>query len=270
MKVKDVLLNMTVFSKYLNRFRNARIAYIQYRQNKVLLSRIKHLKGSHKGERCFIIGTGPSLTVEDLNLLKNEITFATNRIYEVFDKTDWRPTYYVNQDHTLIRTFTNEIKSVAATYKFVPIDYKDIFEGPEYYFYVLKHKEFYPNPAPFSSEIHKYLAQGFSVTYGAIQIALYMGFKEIYLLGIDHNYNVTRDATGKPVRAKASVQNYSKAISNYMDMNNLPRIEETTIAYETAEQISRKLGVRIFNATRGGKLEAFERVDFDKIVNRSL
>ena len=132
MKVKDVLLNMTVFSKYLNRLRNARIAYIQYRQNKVLLSRIMELKGSHKGERCFIIGTGPSLTVEDLNLLKNETTFATNRIYEVFDKTDWRPTYYVNQDHTLIRTFTNQIKSVTATYKFVPIDYKDIFEGPEY------------------------------------------------------------------------------------------------------------------------------------------
>jgi hypothetical protein len=53
-----------------------------------------------------------------------------------------------------------------------------------------------------------------------------------------------------------------------MDQNNLPRIEETTIAYETAEKLSAKYGVKIYNATRGGKLEAFERIDFDTIINK--
>ena len=51
-------------------------------------------------------------------------------------------------------------------------------------------------------------------------------------------------------------------------MKNLPRIEESTIAYETAEKISRKMGVRIYNATRGGKLDSFERVDFDLIKKK--
>ena len=52
------------------------------------------LKDIHKGGRGFIIGTGPSLQIEDLDLLKNEVTFACNKIYLAFNQTEWRPTYY--------------------------------------------------------------------------------------------------------------------------------------------------------------------------------
>lgn len=267
MSFKSFILNNQFVSKIVYRYINNRIANRQYRENRELLSKLKCLKGSQVGKRCFIIGTGPSLTVKDLNLLKGEVTFATNRIYELFDKTDWRPTYYVNQDHTLIKTFRDKIKAVDVDLKFLPIDYKDIFEGDSYRFFVLKHKEFYPDPAPFSYDIVKYLAQGFTVTYGAIQIAIYMGFTEIYLLGIDHNYNITRDAQGNPVRSAENSDNYPKGMPDYLNMANLPRVEETTIAYDTAEVISRKLGIRIYNCTRGGKLEAFERKNLETVIN---
>lgn len=114
----------------------------------------------------------------------------------------------------------------------------------------------------------KFLGQGYTVTYGAIQMAIYMGFSEIFLLGIDHNYNIIRDAKGRPLKKDDSCSNYPQGMSNYVDMKNLPRIEESTIAYETAEKISRKMGVRIYNATRGGKLDSFERVDFDLIKKK--
>lgn len=55
---------------------------------------LKTLKGIHAGKRCFIIGNGPSLCAEDLDKLKDEYTFAANRIYEIFYLTEWRPTYY--------------------------------------------------------------------------------------------------------------------------------------------------------------------------------
>ena len=55
---------------------------------------MRELKDKYKGQRCFVIGNGPSLTAEDLNLLKGEVTFASNRIYKMFEQTDWRPTYY--------------------------------------------------------------------------------------------------------------------------------------------------------------------------------
>ena len=37
------------------------------------------------------------------------------------------------------------------------------------------------------------------------------------------------------------------------------------VAFEFAEEYSKEHGFRIYNATRGGALEAFERVDFDSL-----
>lgn len=227
--------------------------------------RLQDLKNIHKGKRCFIVGTGPSLTINDLELLKNEITFAPNRIYELLNNTSWRPTYYLCQDHNIIKQFGDKIKSIDAELLFLPVEYVDEFLGDKFRFFVLRENEFYPDNADFSFCIDKYIAQGYTVTYGAIQLAFYMGFSEIYLVGVDHNYKIIRDASGRPTRSSAN-NNYSSGMTDYVNMNNLPRIEESTIAYETANKIAGKLGVKIYNATRGGCLEAFERVNLDNIV----
>ena len=268
MNIKELIKRTPIVSKWAFTYLNSRIARQQYRGNPEEMRKIAALQGIANGKRCFIIGTGPSLTVADLELLKDEDTFATNRIYELFPQTSWRPTYYVNQDHNLIHKFSDRIKSVDAELLFLPVDYKESFEGEKYRFFVLKHKEFYPHKAPFSTDISKFLAQGFTVTYGAIQIAIYMGFTEIYLLGIDHNYNISRDAKGRPVRVEQPGNSYTQGMHGYVNMNNLPRVEETTVAYETAEAVSKKLGVKIYNATRGGKLEVFERISLDEVVRR--
>lgn len=264
------LLNLIKWSPWLTkRIYNvlySNVAKKQLKENKEVLDKLKPLKGSHEGERCFIIGTGPSLRIKDLESLKNEYTFAPNRIFELFDKTDWRPTFYICQDHTIINKFRDQIKSVDCKLSFLPIDHKAEFEGDKFRFFVLREQLFYPESAPFSNDVSKSIGQGYTVTYGAIQMAMYMGFTEIYLLGVDHNYNVIRDAKGRPVKKSNSKINYSLGISEFMPMQNLPRVEESTIAYETAEKASRKKGVRIYNATRGGKLEAFERVNFDNII----
>ena len=52
--------------------------------------RLTNLQNIHKGKRAFILGNGPSLSIADLNKLKNEITFASNKIYLAFEKTDIR------------------------------------------------------------------------------------------------------------------------------------------------------------------------------------
>ena len=44
--------------------------------------------------------------------------------------------------------------------------------------------------------------------------------------------------------------------------------DESLSAYRAAEEMSYKRGIRIYNATRGGKLETFERVDFDEIFEK--
>lgn len=239
----------------------------QYFQNKSVCNELKKYKNMHKGKRCFIIGTGPSLTTEDLELLNDEITIASNRIFEIYPKTTWRPTYYMNQDFPLIRKYTEEICKLDAKGVFLPIEFKEEFAGRENVsHFVLRHRDFYPKDADFSRNIHVYLGQGFTVTYGAIQMARYMGFSEVYLLGIDHNYSISLNEKGIPV-VNEGVKDYFKGSTASNKGLNLPRIAESTVAYMTARKFADKQkNFTVYNATRGGKLEAFPRVDLNEVL----
>lgn len=239
----------------------------QYLQNRDACNAMKRFRGIHKGKRCFIIGTGPSLTVEDLELLRGEICIGSNRIFEIYPRTDWRPNYYMNQDCKLIEKFATEIRELKAQGIFLPMDIRDQFRDvPGMDFFVLRHKEFYPGEAEFSERLHHYLGQGFTVTYGAIQLARYMGFSEVYLLGIDHNYAVSLNEKGVPVM-QDGVQDYFKGSKASNQGLNLPRVVESTMAYMTARKYADKHSdFTVHNATRGGRLEAFERVKLEDVL----
>ena len=73
--------------------------------------RLKKYKGIHCGERCFIIGNGPSLSPQDLEMLRDEICFAANRIYDIYAQTTWRPTYYGIQDLFVLREISQEVEN---------------------------------------------------------------------------------------------------------------------------------------------------------------
>lgn len=267
MSIKEKLLNDSPFSSIIHSYLNQRSYKIQKEKYCDIVDKMKEYKDIHIGQRCFIIGTGPSLKPADLDTLMkhNEICFGSNRIYEVFEQTNWRPTYYSNQDFQLIEQSCECIKELKCERKFLPIDVKKFFEGEnDISYFVLKHKDYYPKNAEFSFDLTDYLGQGFTVSYGLIQIAKYMGFSEIYLLGIDHNYAISLNEKGVPVY-KDDTKDYFEGAKTTNQGINLPRVVESTIAYMTAEKVSRKNNFRVFNATRGGKLEAFERVDFDSL-----
>ena len=239
----------------------------QHLENLNVCNELRQYRNIHKDARCFIIGTGPSLTVEDLEKLKGEVTFGSNRIFEIFEQTDWRPTYYMNQDYQLICKFTEEIRNLRVKRKFMPIEAMKHFPGvSDTSYFVLRHKDFYPKYADFSTHLDRYMGQGFTVTYGAIQMAFYMGFSEVYLLGIDHNYSISLNEKGIPVMQN-DVEDYFKGSKASNAGLNLPRVVESTMAYMTARKFAdTHKNFKIFNATRGGKLEVFERVDLDSVL----
>ena len=51
--------------------------------------------------RCFVLGNGPSLALDNLDLLQNEVTFGVNQCELIYSKTTWRPTYWVCADRDL-------------------------------------------------------------------------------------------------------------------------------------------------------------------------
>ena len=85
---------------------------------------IRSLKNAFKGLRCFIIGNGPSLTPSDLDKIKNEVSFAANRIYYMFDKTEWRPTFYMCCDKEAIMMNFSSIVDLPVKTKFIEVTSK--------------------------------------------------------------------------------------------------------------------------------------------------
>lgn len=229
--------------------------------------KFKVIKNIKKGKRCFIIGNGPSLTVTDLNRLKKEDTFAVNRMYKIFDQTEWRPTFYCSQDSKVLEEVYEDLSPLFDICECVFLNSSIRLSNSKLekdnLFYLFVNLQDYIGTLPeFSNDICKGIYEGYTVTYACIQLAVYMGYSEIYLMGIDHNYNFTicKDGT---VKQDKSAANYMKGIEG--DMPYAPQLEKTTLAYRKARIVCDENGVIIKNATRGGKLEEFERINFEEL-----
>lgn len=232
--------------------------------------RLSSLYNSHKGEKCFVIGNGPSLKVEDLNEIckKGFATFATNRIFKVFEKTKWRPTYYVSEDILLMRDAQKIIKDMDVRKRFIPINlkwYEDVDIPNADYFYI-EYNEPMKETYGLSTNIPHCIRCRGTVTTTCLQLAIYMGFSEIYLLGVDHNFAKMFDKDGNVIIDHSIknhfVDDYDKGI-----IDQGFHVDEATEAYMDIERLSKKIGTFcVYNATRGGKLEVFERVDLDSIL----
>ena len=230
---------------------------------------MKKLHNTHVGESCFVIGNGPSLTAEDLNTIagNNIDSFAMNRIYKIFPQTDWRPTYYINTDWVLIRDVLDVVNTIPAKQKFFPIHhlYNESFRKQiknKYIFFLG-----YSDEMPYSIDCSECLKGVGTVTIASIQLAAHMGYRNIFLLGIDHNFDNIIDENGNTIINKGVrnyfVDDYDKDISNEVVHN----LGNTTRRYNEVQEYFPKHGVNILNATRVTKLEAFPKISFKEAIS---
>ena len=123
-RIKDIPQIRALVCPYLDRKRKR--SYDRYLRSPDHFY-LQTLKGIHEGKRCFVIGNGPSLCPEDLDLLCGEYTFAANRIYNIFDRTSWRPTYYLTVDCPMVPGRYEELLKHADElgHMFLRVDGKD-------------------------------------------------------------------------------------------------------------------------------------------------
>lgn len=225
---------------------------------------LRKLQNKFAGKRCFIIGNGPSLRAEDLEKLRDEYTFAFNRIYYIFDQTSWRPTFYCTQDAKIARASAAEIREKIQTpYLFAPVNlawYEGVDIETDYFFSPRQAGE---NVPEFREDIPHYVGVGNTVAYTAIQLAAYMGFSEIYLLGVDHSFRTYQDKNGCIVTDPNARDYFTDQYNQDKDQLFVPKLDVSTLSYMAAQAYAEKHPVTIYNATRGGKLEVFPRVEFD-------
>ncbi len=264
-KIKNIEIVRVLTFSFVNFIRISRKVFYRFTKD---ADKIRSLKGMYDGKRCFIIGNGPSLTADDLELLADEYCFASNRIYYMFHKTRWRPKCFLCMDSNVCSDIKNAIARLdiplvillteARKYH---IKNKHVVYANNYYpYFVHQYKRV---EVGFSQDVSKYFIAGETVTYNAIQLAVYMGFQEIYLVGVDNCYAKSQDARGRIV--------VDPNIRNYFDDLDTPeysiqRCDTVNAAYAKAKEYCDAHGSVIKNATRGGKLEIFPRVSLEEVM----
>jgi len=242
--------------------------------------RLKRLEGIHGDrERCFIIGNGPSITGQDLTLLKDEIVFVNNDFFMHDDYRRIDPTYhclcnvafyYENRlDEYRYNLLDEKTKNVI---KFLSLPMRDIVRQ---YGLFADHEIYYLNFAgdrrvwernEISLDIARqvYLGDTLIIDF-CLPLAYYMGFKYVYLLGCECDYKVdeAEDYSAGYFYDTSQVSNENRRSQDYLRKDWQQHI---FISYSVAKREFESRGRKIFNATRGGRLDVFERVEYESLI----
>lgn len=260
----DCLSIEAVFCTSSEKMNSVRIRMINFFKFNIPLYRndeLQRFRDIYNGGRCFVVANGPSLRMRDLQCLyeHNELCFGVNGIYNALKKTDWRPDFYVASDPNMLEYFGEDILALDLPYKFLGDTSKSFwkrkFPSNIYRFHLCATFDM-KSEIPFSEDVSSCTYDAGTVVHSVLQFAVYMGFKEIYIIGADCQL----------VAGKANHFN-----ENYCVIKNKKYILSTDLiiaGYEAAKKYADAHGIKIYNATRGGALEVFERVNFDEIFSK--
>ncbi len=221
---------------------------------------IREFENKFKDERCFIIGNGPSLRNTDLSKLKKEYTFGMNRIYLAFPEMKFSTSFFVSINDLVIEQTAADIQQLNMP-KFISWRSHRCFQpSPDLFFLYTT----YTGP-DFSKRATGRLWEGATVTFIALQLAFYFGFKEVVLIGVDHSFT-TKGKPNEMVTSQGDDPNHFN--SAYFGKGfrwQLPDLEMSEVAYRMARTAFEKNGRRVLDATVGGKLTVFPKVDYDRL-----
>jgi hypothetical protein len=242
--------------------------------------RLRRLHNAYLGKRCFVIANGPSLAQTDVKSLASEITIGSNGLFLMFDKMGYLPTFYTVQDYLVAEGFAEQINRIKGTIKLfsrelaycLPPDDDTIYfnlQPDSYTRYLDKHKNenFIPK---FSEQLDTAAYDGCTVTYLNLQLAYYIGCREVYLVGLDHQYQLPANVDPqKDLVITSPSDDVSHFHPNYFGKGfryTTPRVDQMEKAYIVARDFGARKGMKIANATVGGKLEIFPRVRLEDIL----
>ncbi|PKN88683.1 MAG: hypothetical protein CVU46_00305 [Chloroflexi bacterium HGW-Chloroflexi-8] len=226
--------------------------------------RIVKYKDIHKNQRCFILGNGPSLKNTDLSKLKNEVTFGMNRIYLAYSDMGFSSTYYVSVNDLVIEQCAEDIQNLKQP-RFVSWRGGKKWLQPDddlFFLYTT-----YTEPI-FAKDIRNRIWESATVTYVALQIAFYMGFKEVILIGVDHNFETKGKANTTIVSQGDDPNHFHPEYFGKGFRWQLPDLEKSEIGYQMAKKTFEKAGRKILDATIGGKLTIFEKIEYNECFSQ--
>jgi hypothetical protein len=228
------------------------------------IRRLAALKDVHKGQRAFIIGNGPSLKQTDLTKLKNEFTFGMNRIYLLFPELGFHTTYFCSINDLVIEQFSDDILALPMPKFLAWRSHRHFSKNLQLANIPTFLYTTYTGPR-FTPDVRWRVWEGATVTNFALQLAFHMGFEKVILIGVDHNFTSKGDANKTVVSQGDDPNHFSP---NYFAKGfkwQLPDLDTSEIGYTFAREAYRKAGREVVDATVGGKLTIFPKVDYNSL-----
>jgi len=255
--------------------------YYDYLKYKNIVKRNTDLKNIHTGNRCFLLGSGPSIKDEDLRPLKNEIVFALNNFYvhedfyEIMsgdvekyymtapihppqteqEWTDWYSDMEKNipNNAIMILGISNRINNTKKI-----IDQHNLFKNHHIYWYYsgINITEYYEYRA-IDIDITKMIWIADTISIYSLIVAIYMGFSEIYLLGMDHNHICNNESNYRFYQNAIHQNNESER-----ELGESSHTKHVSLGiykvFSQYELLSNNSNSKIYNTSKNSLLDVFD------------
>lgn len=229
-------------------------------QRRDSIRQLAEYKNIHQGKRCFIIGNGPSLKQTDLSRLREEYTFGLNRIYLMFPDLGFSTTFYLSINNLVIEQCAAEIRRLTIP-KFISWRARKLIQPtPDM---VFLHTT-YTGPR-FATDARGRLWEGATVTYTALQLAYHMGFQQVILIGVDHNFSTQGKPNSTVVSQGADPDHFHPDYFGRGFRWQLPDLDTSERAYTMAHRAFSQAGRQVLDATITGKLQVFPKIEYDSL-----
>jgi len=226
-------------------------------------ARLRPMRDQYKGKRCFIIGNGPSLRDTDMRKLRGEYTFGMNRIYLMFPELGFETSFFVSINDLVVEQSAADIQQLSMP-KFIAWHAHRFLQPAENMFFL---HTTYTGPK-FARDITGRLWEGATVTYVALQVAYYLGFSEAILIGVDHSF-ATKGKPNTTVISEGDDPNqFNPAYFGKGFRWQLPDLDTSEVGYAMARAAYESDGRRVLDATIGGKLAIFPKVDYNTLFGK--
>lgn len=230
----------------------------------VQASSLSLIHGRHLGETGIVLCNGPSLNRVDFDLIRGYPIFGLNKIYLAFRRFRFYPRYFVAVNRLVVEQGISEIEHIPCI-KFLPLEIcVDLKWVPPLAFLMrTKHPQEH-----FYKDVGRGVNEGSTVTYVALQIAYYMGFSRIIILGMDHKYSYVGRPHDETLLDGDDPNHFDPKYFSGMLWNN-PDLFASEESYRVARWCYSQDGRRIIDSTEGGMCPVFEKMELAEALRVS-
>lgn len=234
-------------------------------------SRLYRWKNRHKGQKCILMCNGPSLNKVDFARVDTEkyVFFGLNKIFLGFENLGIKPKYIACVNKKVLEQSSAMYNDLMVT-KFISnrVEASLIPENPFTF-----HMNTVNLPKPnnrFNKNIIEYVHEGWTVTHAALQIIHYMGFDEVNIIGMDHNFKQHKDGleNQSSVIEGDDIDHFHPDYFGNGKEWDFPDLKNSEISYAAARKAFEEDGKKIFDCTIGGKCTIFDKVDIEHHLYR--